>query len=83
MGILSLDNEFMNYWLRLSSSEKASLLTIAKQYVGLKEESGHVSIEQYNKEIDEAMSSMDDGEVISFEQVVKDSESWLNGRQVY
>ena len=33
-----LDNEFMQYWLRLSSVQKESLLSVAKNFVGIKGE---------------------------------------------
>lgn len=33
-----LDNEFMQYWLRLSLGQKESLLNVAKNFVGLSEE---------------------------------------------
>jgi hypothetical protein len=33
-----LDNEFMQYWSRLTTTEKESLLNVAKQYVQLKSE---------------------------------------------
>ena len=80
MGILSLDTEFMEYWLKLSSMEKASLLSVAKHYVELKTETGHISIEQYNREIDEAMNRMDNGELVTHDQALKISQSWLNGK---
>ena len=32
------DNEFMQYWSRLTTTEKESLLTVARQYVQLKNE---------------------------------------------
>ena len=31
----ALDNEFMQYWLKLSSGQKESLLSVAKNFVGL------------------------------------------------
>lgn len=77
MGILSLDTEFMEYWLKLSSMEKAYLLSIAKQFVQLKEEMNHISIEQYNREIDEAMSRMNNGELVTHEQVLQISRNLL------
>lgn len=80
MDILSLDSEFMKYWLKLSSMEKASLLSVAKHYVELKAETGHISIDQYNQEIDEAMNRMDKGEFVTHEQALKISQSWLNGK---
>jgi hypothetical protein len=33
-----LDDEFMQYWLRLSLGQKESLLNVAKNFVGLREE---------------------------------------------
>lgn len=80
MGILSLDTEFMEYWRKLSSMEKASLLSVAKHYVELKAETSHISVEQYNKEIDEAMNRMDNGEFVTHDQALKISQSWLNGK---
>jgi hypothetical protein len=80
MGALLLDNEFMEYWLKLSLPEKESLLSVAKHFVELKEEAGNISIEQYNKEIDEAMIRIDNGEFNSHEQALQISQSWLNGK---
>ncbi|MEP6950156.1 MAG: hypothetical protein ABI863_12805 [Ginsengibacter sp.] len=80
MGVLLLDNEFNQYWIKLSSQEKESLLTVARHFVELKEENGPVSVEEYNREIDEEMSRMDKGEFIPHEEVVKASQSWLNGK---
>ncbi|HVY73614.1 MAG TPA: hypothetical protein VG890_02225 [Puia sp.] len=33
-----LDNEFMEYWLKLSAVQKESLLSVARNFVELKEE---------------------------------------------
>ena len=38
MAIPVLDNEFMQYWVKLTLVEKQSLLTVAKHYVQLKKE---------------------------------------------
>jgi hypothetical protein len=43
MGAPSLDNEFMQYWSKLSVVEKESLLNVAKNYVLLKEEEGDLT----------------------------------------
>jgi predicted transcriptional regulator len=40
------------------------------------EQDGRISIEQYNKEIDEAMEEIKRGEVYTHEEVVKMSKSW-------
>ena len=38
MAALMLDNEFLQYWNKLTLVEKESLLSVAKNYVQLKEE---------------------------------------------
>ena len=36
MAVPSLDNEFMQYWSKLTIDEKESLITVARNYVQLK-----------------------------------------------
>ena len=40
------------------------------------EQGGRISIEQYNKEIDEAMEEINRGEFYTHEEVVKMSKNW-------
>ena len=79
MGAQSLDQDFMQYWMRLSVVEKESLYQVAKHYVELKDDYTP-SIDQYNAEIEEAMKSMDAGEFYTHEQVKQMSKDWLNGK---
>ena len=76
MITLPLDNEFMEYWLKLSLPEKESLLSVAKNFVELKKDIGRISIEQYNKELDEAMDRMDNNEFYTHEQAVQISKNY-------
>jgi hypothetical protein len=39
-----LDSEFMQYWLRMSLGQKESLLNVAKNFVGLREETDVVDL---------------------------------------
>ncbi|MEO8961901.1 MAG: hypothetical protein ABI325_08475 [Ginsengibacter sp.] len=80
MVALPLDKEFMEYWLKLSLPEKETLLSVAKIFVELKKDLGRISIEQYNKELDEAMTRMDNDEFYTQEQAVQISKSRLNGK---
>ena len=43
-GASSLDNEFMQYWLKLSLDQKESLLSVAKNFVGLSHESDAIDL---------------------------------------
>ena len=80
MSAQSLEQEFDQYWGKLSLVEKESLLAVAKNYIQLKDECGRISIDQYNKEIDEAMAQIDAGEFYTHEEVVEMSKTWLNGK---
>jgi molybdopterin converting factor small subunit len=42
-----------------------------------KEDNSRVSIDQYNHELDEAITRLDSGDYISHENVKKESEKWL------
>lgn len=76
----SIDMQFNEYWSKLTPVEKESLLVVARNYVELKEGSEPISLEQYNKEIDEAMREMDEGEFYTHEEVADASKTWLNGK---
>ncbi len=76
MSAHSLEQEFDQYWQKLSVVEKESLLAVAKNYVHLKDESDYFSIEQYNKEIDEAVARVESGEYHTHDEVVKMSKDW-------
>ena len=80
MSAQSLELEFDKYWSKLTIVEKESLLAVAKNYVQLKDNTDRISIEQYNKEIDEAMALMDAGEFHTHEEVVEMSKTWTSGK---
>ena len=80
MSAQSLELEFDKYWSKLTIVEKESLLAVAKNYVQLKDDTDRISIEQYNKEIDEAMARMDAGEFHTHEEVVEMSKTWTGGK---
>ena len=68
----------MQYWLKLSSPEKESLLSVAKHFVELKQDADSISIELYNTEIDEAMARMDKAGSFTHGEAVRISKSRLN-----
>lgn len=80
MGAQSLDMEFNSYWLQLSVAEKESLLSVAKHYVELKDDTSSITVDQYNDELAQAMSRIDAGQIITHDDVKKQSQNWLKGR---
>ena len=80
MGAPLLDHQFMQYWAQLSQPQKQSLLSVAKNYIDTMQENGPVSTEQYNKEISDSMSQIDQGHFVPHQKVVATSQTWLNGQ---
>ena len=79
MAILSLDKEIKKYLPQLDAEEKQSILSVIKSFLKLKESpgSGRLTIEQYNKELDEAEARIDAGEFYTQEEAEKIAESWF------
>ena len=73
MAAPSLDNEFNKYWALLTPVQKESLLRVIKSFIQPKEE---VNIEQYNKEIDEAVNRVEAGEFYTQEEVERMAKEW-------
>jgi len=73
MSIPFLDSELGKYWPLLTTVQKESLLSVIKSIVAPGE---RISIEQYNKEIDEAVARVDAGEFYTQEEVEKMAKEW-------
>lgn len=79
MATVSLDKEINSYLALLANKDKESILDYIKAYVkginaGVTSE--RVTIEQYNKEIDEAMEQVKNGEYYTQEEVEEMSKKW-------
>lgn len=68
MGIPSLENELMQYWPQLNVVQQESILSVIRSIV---QPEGRITIEQYNKEIDEAVARVESGEFYTQEEVEK------------
>lgn len=72
-----LDKEMSNYFTRLNEAEKKSVVEMLKTFLnGRVENPARISLEQYNKEIDEAMEDIKNGEIYTHEEVVKLAKNW-------
>ena len=77
MAAKSLDVEIQKYLPLLGKEEKKSLLGVIKSFLNLKkEESSRISIEQYNKEIDEALAEFKAGKYTTQEELEKEMKQW-------
>lgn len=73
MAAPTLDNEFMQYWSRLTVVQKQSLLSVIKSFAQAGE---RITIEQYNKEIEEAETEFENGDFISHEEMLRQMKQW-------
>jgi len=64
---------------QLNWEQKQALIALVESF-GIEIPGQRISIEQYNKEIDEAMTRMDAGEHYTHEQVAEMSKTWVNGK---
>lgn len=72
-----LDRELLQYFLRLDEPQKRSLLEMMKSFLKTGSESLQpVSLEQYNRELDEAIERIGKGDFITLEELEKEMLSW-------
>lgn len=74
MAVPSLDHEFMEYWSKLTLVQKESLLKVVKSFV--EPERDKAFLEQYNREINEAIERFKAGKHISHDDVEKMAKDW-------
>jgi predicted transcriptional regulator len=76
MAAPSLNTELIKYLSLLTPAQKKSVLTLIKSFVSPEIKSGRITIEQYNKEIQEAMAEAAAGDYITQEEFERESATW-------
>jgi D-Tyr-tRNAtyr deacylase len=73
----ALEQELFDYILRLNEAEKKSVLQMLKTFVkGRESKVAHITIEQYNKEIDDAVVKVESGKFYTHNEVVQMAKNW-------
>jgi predicted transcriptional regulator len=73
----AIDQEMYNYFNQLNEAEKRSVILMLKTFLmGRKENPDRISIEQYNKELEEAEAEFERGEYITHEELLKQMKKW-------
>jgi len=73
----TLDKELFQEILKLDETEKQSVLQMLKAFLkGRENKTDRISIEQYNREIDEAIARVESGDFFSNEEVERMSKDW-------
>lgn len=73
----AIDDEILKYLSLLGNEEKQSILGIIKSFISLKKGSAYdIDEEQYNREIEEALTQYKLGDHNKQEDVEKESKEW-------
>ncbi|MBN9381905.1 MAG: hypothetical protein J0H74_14135 [Chitinophagaceae bacterium] len=73
----ALERKLLQYFLQLNEAEKKSVLQMLKTFLkGREKRVPRISIEQYNKEIDEANARVEAGEYYTHEEIVRMAKDW-------
>ena len=77
MSASSIDKELIWYFTRLDEEQKKSLLEMIKTFLNPESHvSKRASLEQYNKDLDEAMERISKGEFTTLEELEKEMQRW-------
>ena len=73
----ALEQEWHNYFVQLNEVERKSILLMLKTFLQRRnEDADRISIEQYNKEIDEALAEVEAGNYINQDEMEKRAAKW-------
>jgi hypothetical protein len=77
----SVEKQLNSYIQQLNAVQKKSLLGFIKTIFPAKDEEETISIEQYNKELEEADAAIDRGEYYTNEEVFEISKKMIDARR--
>ncbi len=67
-----LKEEMLTYFSRLNKEEQQSVLAMIKTFINSRNtESGPVTLDEYNRELEEADAEIEEGDFITHEEVKK------------
>lgn len=76
MTTKTIDAQLQKYWPMLEKDEKQSILAVIKTFMKQKEVPRRLTIEEYNRELEEADIRMNSGGGLSIEDAMREAETW-------
>jgi hypothetical protein len=77
MAAKAIEHEMYTYFMQLNEEEKKSVVKMIKTFIkGKNTESKRISIEQYNKELEEAEREIEQGHFITQEELEEEVKTW-------
>lgn len=72
----TLENEWYTYFEQLNEAEKKSIISLIKTFLKRQNGNSSITIEQYNKDIDESLEQAAAGNYITQEELEKKASKW-------
>jgi hypothetical protein len=77
MATQVIDQQMVECFMQLNQAEKKSVVQLIKTFLKNRTDApGRISIEQYNRELDEAEKQIEAGNFITQEDLEKEMETW-------
>jgi hypothetical protein len=76
MSAKTIEKEMHDYFMQLNDAEKKSVVQMIKTFLRGRKSEETINIEEYNKEIDDAVARVEAGEFYTQEEVEKMSKEW-------
>ncbi len=77
MATQAIDKQMVECFMQLNHAEKKSVVQLIKTFLKARSDSPErISIEQYNRELDEAEAEIERGEFYTQEQVEEEMKKW-------
>ncbi len=77
MTATEINKELATYLSLLTERQQGILLDMVKNILHIDKKEKHISTEQYNKEIDQAIQQIHNGETAIHAEIVKQSAKWF------
>jgi hypothetical protein len=76
MSTAAIKKQVDDYLPLLSTKQQTLVLEMIKSFLNLDNETKRISKKQYNKEIDEAVERIDNGDFVSHKDALKELSKW-------
>jgi len=74
---MGVNEQMYNLFMRLNDEDKESVVEMIEAFIkGKAYDDGRISIEQYNKELEEADRRIDAGDFTTHEDLLEEMKSW-------
>jgi vacuolar-type H+-ATPase subunit D/Vma8 len=76
MTTATIKKQVDNYLPLLTTKQQALVLEMIKSFLNVDSDTKRISRKQYNKELDEAVARIENGNVVSHKDAVKELSKW-------